>query len=206
LTKDKRDRADTLDIELENAAVAINAAFAKLDSQTLKNDFDKWKWLGIKLDEIIQRLLKDGLLDQSDIDNNAIWPGFGQFFGSELRRGMGTRRSGDNKDHYRKCWLLATTPHTSWIRIWAGWDAFVDRGEQLVGSHKLMPLLEHRLKGVKLSKENYQDLAREIANELPSGARAATISAMSDNDLSRIIEKVCDRVLKDSISYRNRLG
>jgi len=195
LNKEKREKADLLDVKIKDIADSINRDFDKLPKDIQNNEFKKWKWLGNRLADAIKELNKEGKLEQTDIDTNAIWPGFGQYFRAELYRGVTTRRSGDKKDHYRKCWLLAITPHTDWIRIWAGWDAFVDRGEQLVGSNKVMPLLEKKLSGVKLGKEDYQNIAREIANELPSGAKGATIQAMSDSDLDEIIDRACRKVI-----------
>lgn len=201
LNAERRERADALYSRLSNMVDGVNESFEKLPDDIKKNDFKKWKWLGDQLVNMLQVLLGEKSLEQADIDNHAIWPGIGQFFRPELSRGMFTKRSGVKKDHYRKCWLLATVPSTNWIKTWTGWDAFVDRGEQLVASNRIMPLLEQILKDVKLKKSDYQDLAREIAGELPSVGQSATISAMSDSDLKSIVEGVCDRVLRGNSSY-----
>ena len=201
LTKEKREKAELLDQSIQKIVANINADYNNLRLKSKMNDFKKWQWLGKELAKAIEVLKAKGLLDQTDIDNRAIWPGFGQYMDGDLSRGFETRRAGSGKDHYRKCWLLATTPHNSWINSWAGWDAFVDRGEQLVSSRRLMPILDERLKGVKINKTEYQNLARGIAEELPSGAGAATISAMLDSDLTGIIYKVCDIVFADNPTY-----
>lgn len=194
LNKERRDKADLLDKELESATKAINSAYADLSVEERKNDFLKWKWLGGELDKVVRKLLSDGTLEQSDIDANAIWPGFAQYMRPELFRGMDTRRSGSTKDHYRKCWQLANTPHTDWITTWTGWDAFVDRGAQLVGSKKLMPILERHLSGMRLGKEEYQNLARCIADELPSIGQGASISEMSEEYLEELIVRICNEL------------
>lgn len=201
ITSDRRKKADMLYVESERLINDINTKFGALPAEIRKDDFKKWKWLGGELASSIKMLSKRGVLEQSDIDNYSIWAGLGQFFRPELSRGVNTKRSGDKKDHYRKCWLLASTPHTGWIKTWTGWDAFVDRGEQLIGSNKIMPILDAKLSRVKLGKSDYQNLAREIANELPSGGRAATIAAMSNTDLKAIIDSVCDNVLVSNTSY-----
>jgi hypothetical protein len=199
LGKEKREKADRLDARIKLMTDSINSEYGQIKSRFKGNVIGKWKWLGGELASSIEMLLDEKLLEQSDIDNNAIWAGFGQYMRPELNRGFHTKRSASEKDHYRKCWLLATVKGTEWIKSWVGWDAFVDRGYQLVNSHKVMPILNDKLKNISLSKSDYQNLAREITDELPSNSGAVTLSAMSDSDIQRIIDGVTKRVLGNKI-------
>lgn len=189
LTRERREKADLLDAELKKSAENINQKYDGLDNFVKKDDLKKWRWLGIEIDNVIKSLKN---LDQSDIDNHAIWPAIGQYFRNELKRGFDAKRSGTKKDHYRKCWLIATLPDTDWFNSWSGWDAFIDRGEQLVTSNKIIPSLKKIFSGNrKLSPKDYQKIAKIITEHIPSGTnKPMDISTMSDNDIERITKLV----------------
>ena len=117
----------------------INKEYETLNKKIKVSEIEKWRWLGGKMDNILKSI---SLIEESDVTNNNIWPAIGQYFRQELRRGMDDRkRSGTKNDHYRKCWALHVIPGTEWIISWVGWDAFTDRGEQLVYSKKFIQLL-----------------------------------------------------------------
>lgn len=190
LTRDRREKADTLDTELKKVVQKINEEYDKLDVSVRKDEFKKWEWLGNQIEEILQNAKN---LERADIDNHAIWPAIGQYLREELKRGFDARRSGTKKDHYRKCWLLAILPDLDWINSWSGWDAFIDRGEQLVMSNKIMPVLKKKFEplSAKLKPRDYQKIAKAITEQIPSGTDSPfDIDAMSDEEIERIIDLV----------------
>lgn len=195
LTRERRERADLLDTELRKKAENINKEYEKLDDFVKKDELKKWWWLGTKIDKVLKSLKN---LDQTDVDNHAIWPALGQYFRDELKRGFDARRSGTKKDHYRKCWLIATLPDTDWFNSWSGWDAFIDRGEQLVTSNKVIPKLKNVFPtNVRLKPRDYQRIAKMITERIPSGTnKPADIGTMSDDEVRRVIESVYKNFIK----------
>lgn len=194
LTRDRREKADSLDTELKKMAQKINEEYDKLDDSVRKDKFKKWKWLGNQIDKILQNAKN---LERTDIDNHAIWPAIGQYLREELKRGFDARRSGTKKDHYRKCWLLATLPDLDWINSWSGWDAFIDRGEQLVMSNKIVPVLKKKFGplSIKLKSRDFQKIAKAVTEQIPSGTDSPfDIDAMSDEEIERIIDLLYKKI------------
>lgn len=190
LTRERREKADRLDEELKRAVKEINKRYDDLTPGDKKNELKKWRWLGKEIDNLLKKTKN---LDQIDVDNNTIWPAFGQYFREELKRGFDARRSGTKKDHYRKCWLLATIPDLEWISSWSGWDAFIDRGEQLVMSKKIMPILKERFSGIvsKLKPKDYQKIAKKITELIPSGTtEPVNIDLMEEQEVRKIVDSV----------------
>lgn len=190
ITRERREKAEALDRELKGMVSIINREYEKLEDSLKKDELKKWKWLGGKIEQIL-RTAKN--LNRTDIDNQSIWPAIGQYLRSELHRGFDAKRSGTKKDHYRKCWLLATLPAIDWINSWSGWDAFVDRGEQLVISNKVIPMIGRQFSGIspKLKAKDYQIIAKMITAKIPSGTSAPTdIDAMNDREVEKIVSEV----------------
>jgi hypothetical protein len=198
LTRERREKADLLDVELKKTAERINKEYETLESFMKNDELKKWWWLGTKIDKVLKSLKKIGQLDQTDVDNDVVWPALGQYLRDELRRGFNARRSGTKKDHYRKCWLIATLPDTDWFNSWSGWDAFIDRGEQLVTSNKIIPKLKNMFSSnIKLKPRDYQEIAKMITERIPSGTNKPTdIGTMSDDEVERAIESVYDNFTK----------
>jgi hypothetical protein len=195
LTRDRREKADRLDEELKKIVNEINKQYEKLDGGIKNNELNKWKWLGREIDKTFKSVKN---LDQIDVDNDSIWPAIGQYFRKELKRGFDARRSGTKKDHCRKCWLLATLPDLDWINSWSGWDAFVDRGEQLVMSKKIMPILKERFSRIvlDLKPRDYQKIAKKITESIPSGTDAPTdIDSMSNEEITKIVDCVYEEFI-----------
>ncbi|MEK7062904.1 MAG: hypothetical protein AAB946_02615 [Patescibacteria group bacterium] len=195
LTRERREKADLLDAELKKMAENINKEYEILDDFVKKDELKKWRWLGAKIDKVLKSLKN---LDQTDVDNHAIWPALGQYFRDELKRGFDARRSGTKKDHYRKCWLIATLPDTDWFNSWSGWDAFIDRGEQLVTSNKIIPKLKDTFSAnAKLKPRDYQKIAKMITERIPSGTnKPADIGTMSDDEIGRVIKSVYESFIE----------
>ncbi len=190
LTRERREKADRLDEELKKAVKEINKRYDDLAPGDKKNELNKWKWLGNEIDDLLENMKN---LDQIDVDNNTIWPAIGQYFREELKRGFDARRSGTKKDHYRKCWLLATVPDLQWINSWSGWDAFIDRGEQLVISKKIMPILREKFSGIvsKLKPKDYQKIAKKITELIPSGTtEPVNIDLMKEQEIRKLVDSV----------------
>jgi len=190
LTRERRRRADFFDIELKKMAENINKEYETLDDFVKKDELRKWWWLGSKIDRGLKSLKN---LDKTDVDNHAIWPALGQYFRDELKRGFDARRSGTKKDHYRKCWLIATLPDTDWFNSWSGWDAFIDRGEQLVMSNKILPALKGKFSSIsyKLRPKDYQKIAKMVTELIPSGTDSPIdIKAMNNKEIERVVESV----------------
>ena len=205
LTRERRERADRLDTKLKQMAGVINEEYENLPAEIKKNEFNKWKWLGDKIDRVLQKLEN---LDRTDVDNYAIWPAIGQYLRKELKRGFeDKKRSGTKKDHYRKCWALATMPGTGWITSWVGWDAFTDRGEQLVYSKKLMPLMEKKFLPLreKLNPKDFQYIAKLVTEKIPTQAKNPTdIDAMSETELKQIVDSVYQKFLKNKQKEKSK--
>lgn len=188
LSRERRERADALDVEIKNAVHDINEEFSVLEESIKKDELNKWCWLGQKLDLSLKTLKN---IEQTDIDNCVIWPAYAQYMREELKRGYDAKRSGTRKDHYRKAWLLASLENLDWIKSWGGWDAFVDRGEQLSQNSKLMPLLNEKFKDMKLSTKQYQLLAKLLAERLPSiRGQSADIDSMEDVTLTELVDEL----------------
>ena len=170
ISKSEREQAEKLDSVLQTAVEKINQEYETLDKSIKKNEIEKWRWLGGRIDEI----LSIPLISEQDKDNNHIWPAIGQYLRQELSRGLkDKKRSGTKKDHYRKCWALSNLPGTGWITSWIGWDAFTDRGEQLAYSGKLLPLLENRFTGItdKMTPDDFKRIAKLLVEYVPTKAQ-----------------------------------
>ena len=188
LTRERREGADLLDEELQTVVDRINKDYAQLDDSVKKDELKKWKWLGSEIDAAFKSVKN---IDRSDMDKHVIWPALGQYFREELRRGFDAKRSGTKKDHYRKCWLIATLPDTDWFNSWSGWDAFIDRGEQLVMSRKVIHALKNKLSSANLGPRDYQKIAKMITERLPSGtSEPIDLGAMSDEETEKVVESV----------------
>lgn len=198
LTKDRREKADKLDSVLSVEVEKINKEYDCLDNRVRNSEIEKWRWLGGKLDNILKSIR---IIERSDIDNHYIWPAIGQHLRKELSRGLDDKkRSGTKKDHYRKCWALYTIPGTDWINSWVGWDAFTDRGEQLVYSQRLMPLLRDKFgsfKG-KLQSDDFKKIAKLAVKYIPTQAKTPKdIDSMHEVKLADIAGLIYQDYLKN---------
>ena len=191
LTRDRREKADKLDNVIKAKVEGINKEYDTLGSEFKKRDIEKWRWLGKKLNDILE---STPLIEQVDIDNYYIWPAIGQYLRKELSRGLNDKkRSGTKNDHYRKCQALCTIPGTDWINSWVGWDAFTDRGDQIVYSKRLMPLLRVKFNSleVKLRPDDYKEIAKIIVSYLPTQVKKPTdIDSIPETKLVEIAESV----------------
>ncbi|MFC1900442.1 hypothetical protein ACFLYN_02500 [Chloroflexota bacterium] len=191
LTRDRREKADELDEELREEVEQINMEFEKLEKEIRENEIQKWRWLGGKIDRILKSI---HLIEESDITNNNIWPAIGQYLRKELKRGVDDRkRSGTKNDHYRKCWALWVTPGTDWITSWVGWDAFTDRGEQLVYSKNFIQLLSQKFitHSKKLSSDDFKDIAKLSVRYIPTQVKnPADIDSMPQKKLEEIADSI----------------
>ena len=197
LTKDRREKADKLDNILRAEAEKINKEYDTLDKRTKDSEIQKWRWLGEKLYNILKSV---PLIEQNDIDNHHIWPAIGQYLRKELSRGLNDRkRSGTKNDHYRKCWALYAIPATDWITSWVGWDAFTDRGEQLVYSQRLMPLLREQFINLKekLRPDDFKEIAKLTVKYIPTQTKTpADVDSMPESKLVEIAEAIYQEFLK----------
>lgn len=191
LTRDRRERADKLDQTLKAEVEKINKEYEKLDKKIKVKEIEKWRWLGARIDSILKPIYS---IAENDIANNNIWPAIGQYFRKELRRGVDDRkRSGTKNDHYRKCWALYVIPGNQWIGSWVGWDAFTDRGEQLVYSKKFIQLLGQKFNTYvgKLNSEDFKEIAKLSVKYIPTQVRnPADIDSMPDRKLADIVEYI----------------
>lgn len=197
LTKERREKADKLDGILKAEAEKINREYATLDKRIKNSEIEKWRWLGGKLSNILESV---SLIEQNDKYNHHIWPAIGQHLRKELSRGLNDKkRSGTKNDHYRKCWALYTMPGTDWITSWVGWDAFTDRGEQLVYSQRLMPLLEKKFSSLKekLRSDDFKEIAKLTVRYIPTQAKTPTdIDSIPESKLVEIAASVYQDFLK----------
>jgi len=200
LTEEVREKANLLDKELKSAAARIDRGYKLLPQNIKHNEFQKWMWLGNQIKNLIPELKKLNYLDDKDIDNNLFWSALGQYLNQDLRRGVLTKRSGTNKDHYRKCWLLATSKNTEWITTWGGWDAFVDRAEQLVGKEKVMLAINKwfKLSSIRSIKtRDYQAIAKSLVKHFPSGVKKPKLIEMIPQpEVDGIVKSVCEEHFK----------
>jgi len=189
LTKERREKADKLDMKLKAEAEKINTEYDDLARNIKKSEIGKWRWLGQKIAQILESIPS---IEQDDIDNNRIWPAIGQHMRAELSRGLDDKkRSGTRNDHYRKCWALHTLPGTEWITSWAGWDAFTDRGEQLAYDKKLLQLLGERFSRFKdrLSSNDFKEIAQLAVQYIPTKAKnPMVIDSMPETKLVEIAD------------------
>ena len=196
LTRERRKKADELDIILQAEAEVINKEYETLDKKIKGNEIDKWRWLGEKLDKIITI----PLIEEGDITNNYIWPAIGQYLRQELRRGLDDKkRSGTKNDHYRKCWELYHNPGSKWITSWVGWDAFTDRGTQLVNGNNFIELLGIKFTkyGNKLNSDDFKEIAKLTVKYIPSQDKnPADIDSMTQGRLSEIVDFIFSDFLK----------
>lgn len=194
LTRPRREKADKLDNYLKAEVQKVNSEFDRLDDKTKKVEIEKWRWLGKRINDILESLKSRDLVEQPDIDNHHIWPAIGQYLRKELSRGLEDRkRSGTKNDHYRKCWALYALPGTGWVTSWVGWDAFTDRGDQLAYSKKLLPLLEERFTSLKgqLKPEDFKEIAKIAVSHIPTHAKAPKdIDSMPDSKLAEVAADV----------------
>ncbi len=197
VTSDSKKAAKLLDDELKNGVKLINAKYNNLDKETKNNSLDKWRWLGKEL-ETLRGSLKH--LEQIDFDRHVFWVAVAQYFREELRAGIDTRRAGTSKDHYRKCWLLYKSSYTNWITTWVGWDAFIDRGDQLIKEKAIMKLLSEKFgdKKQKLNSKDYQTIAKRVVQKLPSTKGAIDSSQLSKKQLSEIINSIYEGFLSQA--------
>jgi len=197
LTRDRREKADKLDLILKTEVEKINNEYEMLDKKIKSNEIEKWRWLGGKLNIILESV---SLIEDSDKTNHNIWPAIGQYLRKELKRGVeDKKRSGTKNDHYRKCWALYVIPGTQWVNSWVGWDAFTDRGEQLVYSKRFIELLGQRFDtyGEKLSPEDFKEIAKLSVKYIPTQARnPADINSMPEKKLEEIGDKIYNDFLK----------
>lgn len=197
LTKARRMAADELDKELIIQVGIINEDYDLLPVEFKKNEYKKWKWLGGELERLFKTL---EFLDKDDIRNEAVWPAIGQYLRPELKRGLDTRRAGTRKDHYRKCWLLATLPYLDWIGSWSGWDAFVDRGDQLVLDNRLLKTLHQQFVGIhdQIKPKDYQRIAKYLAEEIPSGTKTPKeLSHLTQEALNELVARVYHKFMNN---------
>ena len=208
LTKERRENADKLDNILKSEVEKINKEFEGLSHEIKKKEINKWRWLGKRIDELIKSIK---LIEQTDLDNNVIWPAIGQYLRKELKRGFeDEKRSGTKKDHYRKCHALATLPGTDWIDSWVGWDALTDRGDQLVYSKKLMPIMNSKFikNSPKLSSEDHKLIAKILISHIPSKTKMpSNIDAMNEQEIKKIVDSVYLEFIKTrkkQIKFENK--
>lgn len=188
LTREERERADRLDEILQKKTKTINEKFDSLGIEIRRNEIKKWRWLGKEIDDLLGEVKE---IQQRDIDRNLIWPAIGQYLREELRRGYeDEKRSGTKKDHYRKCWSLATLPGTKWITSWVGWDAFTDRGEQLAQSKKLLPRMEKKFSNIDppLNSNDFKLIAKLLVKHIPTKEKKPVdIEGMTGGDLKKVV-------------------
>jgi hypothetical protein len=200
LTRERREKADKLDKALKTEIDKINEDFDQLDDQIKKKEIRKWRWLGNKINNLLKTNTVEKLIEDTDRDNYVIWPAIGQYLRDELKRGFeDTKRSGTKNDHYRKCYALATIPGTDWITSWVGWDAFTDRGDQLVYSKKLMHVMEKKFSKIspELSSKDYKLIAKLLVSYIPSKSKLpSNIDAMNEEELEKIVDSVYTEFIK----------
>lgn len=197
LTRDRREKADKLDQIFQAEAEKINKEYERLDKKVKTSEIDKWRWLGEKLDNIFKNI---PFIEEGDITNNYIWPAIGQYLRQELRRGLDDKkRSGTKNDHYRKCHALYTVPGTQWITSWVGWDAFTDRGAQLVYSNNFIDLLGKRFIAYKqkLISDDFKEIAKLTVKYIPTQDKnPVSIESMSEKKLASIIDSIYTDFIK----------
>lgn len=190
LTKKELANADTLDLILKRKVGEINKSFGKLSPDIKSDPLQKWKWLGGKIDALISGTPE---IERKDIDENSLWPAIGQYLRDELQRGDDEKRSASPKDHYRKCWILATVGNIEWITSWSSWDALADRGDQIIASSLFMKVLSRTLasKVRDFDTKKFQILGKLITKHFPSqGNRPVQINRMSEGEIGTIVARI----------------
>jgi len=200
-TPQRQEAAKNLDISIKKAVTDINNEYVK-KAKDLGSQIEKWRWLGIKIAELISSLNN---LEKSDIENNSIWPAISQYLHEDLMRGLDAKRSGTAKDHLRKVWLLAVLPDTDWFNTWTGWDAFIDRGEPLVRDPRILKSLKKTFPRdlYNLGKDDYQNIARILVETLSSRkGNAVNFEMFTDAEIQKAADQVADKLksLKNGIS------
>lgn len=196
-TPQRQEAAKTLDESIKKSVAGINNEYIN-KAKELGSQMKKWRWLGSKVAALLNSLTG---LDRADIENNSIWPAISQYLSSKLMRGFDAKRSGTVKDHLRKVWLLATLPDTDWFNSWTGWDAFIDRGEPLVGDPRVLAALKKAfpVKSVKLDKNDYQHIARWLVEVLSSRKGSAiNFGLLTNLEIQEIVEQVKNKFLAQS--------
>lgn len=187
-THNEREKSERLDKILKLKGEQINNQYRISVRDKLLDDIDKWRWLGGQINEL---LINTKEIDRIDIDNNYIWPAISQYLIPELKRDSDSKRFGTPKDHLRKCWLLSKTRGTKWIKNWAGWDALVDRGEQLHSEPLLLELEKVFMKHIdNIDSRDYQIIFRLVAEKIPSYGRIKDITLIKKNGLRKIAEDI----------------
>ncbi len=188
-TRIEREKADNLDILLKIKISAINGEFEKKKKSLAASEIEKWRWLGGKLEGIFNEVKN---IDRKDIDNNLIWFAVNRYLLPELKRDSDQKRTGTAKDHLRKCWLLYKSKGTSWIKNWAGWDALVDRGDQLATDERLLIALENVFKKHidKLDSRDYQKIFKLVTDRIPSGSGRKDLELMKKGELDKIAKSI----------------
>ena len=196
-THSVREKAEELDKILKLKIEQINNEYRTSIRDKRLDDIDKWRWLGEKMDALLKQTRE---IDRTDIDSNIIWPAISQYLDAELRRNDDERRLGTAKDHLRKCLLLFEAKGTRWIKNWAGWDALVDRGEQLGTADRLLLALEDVfIKHLdKLDSRDYQFIFKSLAAKIPSGGKKKELTLMNNRELKNIAR----RVEKEWVDYK----
>ncbi len=188
VTAQVKQDAENLDKELQSSVIIINSEFQSFKKASLKTPEKKWLWLGKQINVLLTNLKKKKLLNEKDINTDAIWPGIAQHLIPDLRRATDKKRVGTKKDHLRKCLLFATLPDTDWFKSWSSWDAFIDRGEHIIYGGKLFSLLKKEIPTSDLSSRDYQKIAKLLANKFPQKSKnIESMKNISDEDLQNIV-------------------
>jgi len=190
-----QETAKELDKEIRTIVASINADYST-ESKKFVKSMDKWRWLGSRLELLLKSLR---LLEKTDIENNSIWPAISQYLQPDLMRGFDAKRSGTTKDHLKKVWLLASLPNTDWFNTWTGWDAFIDRGESLVGDPRVFKSFKDQLssRSFDFNKDEYQSLARFFVETLSSRkGNAVNFALLTDKEIQQAVEQAINKTLQ----------
>ncbi len=191
LTNGVIEEARNADDAIKKFCGEVNKKFKLLPKETQKNALLKWRWLG---EQLITFFENEFLIKKTDISRNIIWPAIGQYLCDKLSSGIGTKRSGTPKDHYRKCYMLAKSQGTDWFNSWLAWDAFIDRADQLIENGSLIPELKEVFEGAELDVKDFQRIAKLTAEALPSATRnPVVLAAMTQNEIRKIAHIVRQR-------------
>jgi len=183
LTNDVIEQARNVDAKIKSFCDTTNKEYDRLPKETQKNALMKWRWLGEQLDLFFK---SEYLIQKADISRNIIWPAVGQYLRAELSGGIGTKRSGTPKDHYRKCYILATSQGTDWFNSWLAWDAFIDRADQLVEKKELLLALKKAFNGLILDVKDFQLIAKLTVEALPSAtANPVVLASISQDEIKK---------------------
>ena len=196
LTRARREEADKADNILRIEVGKINKEYEKLDKKIKNSEIEKWRWLGEKLNAIVSA----PFIEENDVTNNYIWPAIGQYLRPELRRGLDDKkRSGTKNDHYKKCWELYCNPGSKWITSWVGWDAFSDRGTQLVNGNNFLQRLGVKFRKYegKLNSDDFKEIAKLTVKYLPTQDKNPVhIDSMPEYKMDGIIDSIYSDFVK----------